>query len=349
MKYTLRGLLPILLLSFTALAADQVVLSNGDTITGTIVKKDGDKLTIKSQFLGEVSMPWSAVKSIRSDAELTVVLPSGEAVKGKIATTGDQLQVAAPGAPKTAPLAGVAAVRDDAEQRHFERMLHPGILELWSGFFDIGFAMASGNSRSQLLSTAFNANRISRTDKITTYFNQVNTKSRVNNVTSTTASSLRGGWKYNRTISGRMFATGFNDYEHDRFQNLDLRFVAGGGLGMNVVKKENTQLDADAGINYQRENFMNSTHRNSAEANFGNNLNYRFSKAVTLTQAFRVFANLTNTGEYRMNFDLGTNTVLKRWLGWHVTASDRFISNPLAGRQRNDLLLSTGLRLSFAR
>ena len=50
-----------------------------------------------------------------------------------------------------------------------------------------------------------------------------------------------------------------------------------------------------------------------------------------------------------MNFDLGAVTALKKWLGWHVTASDRFLSNPLFGRQRNDLLISTGLRISFAK
>jgi len=37
----------------TLLSADQVVLKNGDTITGSIVKKDGGKLTLKSEFLGE--------------------------------------------------------------------------------------------------------------------------------------------------------------------------------------------------------------------------------------------------------------------------------------------------------
>jgi hypothetical protein len=42
------------------LCADQVVLTNGDTITGSIIKKDGDKLTLKSEFLGEVAMPWSS-------------------------------------------------------------------------------------------------------------------------------------------------------------------------------------------------------------------------------------------------------------------------------------------------
>src|SRR3982751_6701902 len=110
MRQKLHGLLTMLLFSLPALAADQVVLSNGDTITGTIVKKDGDKLTVKSEFLGEVTMPWSAVKSIASDTELNVVLPGGETVKGKIATTGDQLQVTAAGAPKSAPLAVIAAV-----------------------------------------------------------------------------------------------------------------------------------------------------------------------------------------------------------------------------------------------
>jgi hypothetical protein len=36
-------------------------------------------------------------------------------------------------------------------------------------------------------------------------------------------------------------------------------------------------------------------------------------------------------------------------LGLHVTASDRFLSNPVQGRQRNDLLISTGFRLTFAK
>ena len=62
-----------------------------------------------------------------------------------------------------------------------------------------------------------------------------------------------------------------------------------------------------------------------------------------------MFPNLTYTGEYRMNFDLSGVTVIKRWLGWHVTASDRYLSNPVFGRQRNDLILSTGFRLSFAK
>jgi len=59
--------------------------------------------------------------------------------------------------------------------------------------------------------------------------------------------------------------------------------------------------------------------------------------------------NMSETGEYRFNFDAGAITHLNTWLGWTVTFSDRYISNPLAGIKSNDLLLSTGLRLTFGR
>ena len=151
------------LIGFPALAADQIVLTNGDTITGAIIKKDGAKLTIKSEFLGEVSMPWSAVKSIKSDSELSVVLPGGETVKGKLLSSGDQLQVAVGSQTKTAPLSGVSAVRNDAEQHNYERLQHPHFSQLWVGTVDFGLALARGNSRTDTLTTAATAARVTTT------------------------------------------------------------------------------------------------------------------------------------------------------------------------------------------
>jgi len=331
------------------LQADQVVLSNGDTITGAIIKKDGAKLTIKSEFLGEVSMPWKAVKSIKSDVELNVVLPGGESVKGKISTSGEAMEVAAPSGVKSAPLTGVGAVRNDSEQHAWERMQHPGILELWTGTFDVGAAAARGNARTATETTAFNANRSTMNDKITTYFNQIYGTAQVNGVSAAVASAVRGGWTYSRQITPRFFFNTLNDYEHDRFQNLDIRFVGGAGLGWNAVKQERTKLDLSGGGDYDRDNFSDHTHRNSGEINYGDLFTYKASAVTTITQAFRMFSNLSHSGEYRINFDLSAVTAIKKWLGFHLTASDRFLSNPAAGRQRNDILISTGFRLSFAK
>jgi len=93
---------------------------------------------------------------------------------------------------------------------------------------------------------------------------------------------------------------------------------------------------------------MDHTNRNSGEVNFGDDLLYKFSAVTSVTQAFRIYPNLSDTGQYRMNFDLSAVTALKKWLGWHVTFADRYLSNPVQGRLRNDVILSTGFRLSFA-
>ena len=342
-------ILLFLLCPCTLLSADQVVLKNGDTITGSVIKKDGAKLTLKSEFLGEISMPWSAIQSLKSDQELVVVLPSGESVKGKISTTGDNLEVAAAGGAKSAPLAGITAVRNEAEQHAWERVQHPGLLQLWTGSYDLGLALTRGNARTTTLTNNFTATRVTTHDKIAAHFNQIYASSLANNVNSATASAVRGDWAYNRDLNPKIFLATTNDYEHDRFQSLDLRAVFGAGAGWNAVKTEKANLSVQAGADYERENFMDHTNRNSAEVNFGDDLLYKFSGTTNLTQSFRMFPNLSDTGQYRMNFDLSAVTALKKWLGWHVTFSDRFLSDPVQGRLRNDVLLSTGFRLSFAK
>jgi hypothetical protein len=312
------------------------------------VKKDGDKLTLKSEFLGSVTMPWSAVRSLRSDAPLTVVLPGGTTVEGKVETNGTELQVAAVGGAQTAPVGGISTLRNADEQRVYERQQHPGILDFWTTNYDLGLALARGNAHTGTFTNAITATRATHTSKLAVYFNQIYGTARIDNVTNTTASAIRGGWSLNRNLSSRFFVGTMNDYEHDRFQDLNLRFVVGGTGGYTVISRgEAARLDLLAGVDYERESFTSDLGRNSAEFNTGDQLTFKVNGTTTLTQAFRIFSNLTDTGAYRVNFDLNTVTALRKWLGWQVTASDRFLSNPVFGRQRNDLLLSTGFRFTL--
>jgi hypothetical protein len=329
-------------------AADQVVLKNGDTITGTVIKKDGDKLTLKSEFLGEVTMPWSAVKSLKSDQELNVVLPGGETVKGKLSTTGDNLAVAAPGGEKTAALTAVTAVRDDAEQHNWERLQHPGILELWTGAYNMGLALARGNARTATLTNAFAASRTTPKDKIVIHFNEIFASALVNNENASTASELSGGWEYNRDFSHKWFVATTNEYDHNLFQSLNLRAVFGAGLGWSALKGKKTTLSFQGGADYERESFEAGIGRNSAEVNFGDNFLYKMSANTSVTQSFFIYPNLSDTGQYRFNFNLSAVTAIKKWLGWHVSFTDNYLSDPVLGRLRNDLILSTGFQLAFA-
>src|SRR5712675_3071254 len=114
------------------LHADQITMKDGDRITGAIVKKDGDSVTIKSKNFGTVTLKWADVATVKSDQPLNVTLAGGKTVKANIETQGDRIQVAAPGAPQAVDPKDVVTLRNDAEQKTYERFLHPRLLDLWT-------------------------------------------------------------------------------------------------------------------------------------------------------------------------------------------------------------------------
>src|ERR1017187_10480979 len=115
----------VLFLSAGALLADQITMKDGDRITGDIVKKDGDTVTVKSKNFGTVTLKWDDVATVKSDQPLNVSLTDGKTVKANIETQGGPIQVAAPGAPQTVEPKDVVTLRNDAEQKTYERFLHP--------------------------------------------------------------------------------------------------------------------------------------------------------------------------------------------------------------------------------
>ena len=111
----------LLVCSFPALA-DQVVLKNGDRVSGSIVKKDGKNLTIKSDSFGVITTAWDQVDSIRTDKPVNVVLQDGRTAQGTLATTEGKVQVSAPAAPLSVALADITTIRDADEQKAYERL-----------------------------------------------------------------------------------------------------------------------------------------------------------------------------------------------------------------------------------
>src|SRR5438876_10710079 len=57
--------------------ADQVVMSNGDRLSGLIIKSDAKALVIKTEFAGEVTVQWGAISEINSTDPLHVTVRDG--------------------------------------------------------------------------------------------------------------------------------------------------------------------------------------------------------------------------------------------------------------------------------
>ena len=350
----LRLLLLFLAFSMAALA-DQVTLKNGDRISGVVLKSDLKELTLRSEFAGIIKIQWDAVELLNVSAPIYVHLSTGDTLFGPIASTDGQMRVATTNmgvvaVTKEKVKALISKEEEVAYERDVERLRNPGLLDLWTGFVDTGLSMARGNSNTTTFTVGMNATRVTPRDKITTYFTSVYSKNKTNGLSVVGAQADRGGIRYDANFAGRNFAFGSIDLEYDKLQDLDLRSVFGGGVGRHVIRNDNTIFDVFAGGTLNKEFFANNLNRTSGEIQLGDLLKHRVNRSVQLTQTLLFFPNLSETGEFRMNFDLAVVATLKRWLGWHVTFSDRYLSNPvLRTIKNNDVLLTTGLRVTFAK
>ena len=123
---------------------------------------------------------------------------------------------------------------------------------------------------------------------------------------------------YSRNLNKKIFLNVFNDYEYDAFQSLDLRITGGGGAGYNLFKREKSLAERGGRRRLLPCKIfahpMPSYSQSSGEFYYGDDYALKVSTRTSLTQAFRMFNNLSDTGQYRVNFDLGGNTQLFKWL-----------------------------------
>jgi hypothetical protein len=337
---------------------DQITLKNGDRITGAIVKKEGNNLTVKSDLMGAVTVPWDQVTDIKTTETLNVVLSGQKAefpevTKATISEANGQITLSGgEGGPITVAPSRIDAIRNAVEEMSYERMLRPSLLELWTGAASVGLSGTAGNAKTSTFTTGLTASRTTYNDKISVSFNTVKSSATVGGLNSETAEAVRGGWKYDRHTGSRLEINTFNDYEYDAFQGLDLRFVLGGGLGYRSWKSGRGDLAIQAGIDYDRDKFAATSSapafaRISSEGYFGDDFNFKLNGSTKLVQSFRMFNSLADLGEFRANFDLSSDTKLRKWLVWNLTFSDRYLSNPLGGLRANDILYTTGIGVTF--
>lgn len=357
--------LPLVLFLYLASAAfaDQITLKNGDHLSGTIVKSDGKTLVLHTEFAGDVTVQFPAITKITTEHELHISTTDKKTVVGPVTESDGKIEVAT----KTAgtvevPSANVVLIRDDAEQAAYEKSLHPGWRQGWNGGVNVGFSVARGNSETTNLGLAINATRPTLNDKTSVYLTSVDTKNQLA-TPSTVANLVTGGFEYDHNINARIFGFGSADFTSNALQELDLRGVYSGGAGYHAVKSDIATVDLEAGVNYTHETYSNGAQvtpptvppsfvsygvtNRFAALTLGELMTYKAGKSTVITEKAFIYPDLSDTSEYRFEFDLGTVTKISKWLGWQNQFSDIDVSNPPIGAKKNDLVLTTGLNFSF--
>jgi len=371
MRNTRRNFLLVLtamILLCPALFADQVSLKNGDRLTGSIVKSDAKTLMLKTEAAGDVTIQWAAIDTITSTAPLHVGLAGGQMVVGPVATKDGQIQVTTTTAGVvTAAKDSVQIIRSDSEEAAYDaamaRLQHPHLGDFWSGTLDTGLSLTRGNSATLAYNLAGRAVRQTDRDKITVYTTAVYGKNDTTSPSQVIAHQITGGVRADINASERWFVFAATDFNTNALQNLNLQNVVDGGIGGHVINTKKMQFDVFAGAGYNQEFFgtyslpnptppppttaFPAVTQRNAEANVGETFSAKLGGRSTFSETFNYFPNLSGPSGYRYTFNSVLSTAISRWLAWQFSLNDNFLSNPPTGIKRNDLILSTGLRLAF--
>jgi putative salt-induced outer membrane protein YdiY len=125
----------------------------------------------------------------------------------------------------------------------------------WHGALNADVDVNRGNSETRAVSTNGTSTRLGPRDRLGVFASHLSSAIGSGADSVTTARSTRGGIRYDHDVLGRLFGFGSFDAENDALQLLDLRTVAGAGLGAHLLKNSATQFNLFAGASYARDSY----------------------------------------------------------------------------------------------
>jgi putative salt-induced outer membrane protein YdiY len=236
-------------------------------------------------------------------------------------------------------------MRSPADQAAYEKSLHPGMMEGWTGGGNVGFALARGNSDTTNFALGFNALRKTTTDSWTVNAASIYTTD--GNLGTTSANQLGGLIRYDHNLTKRLFAYGVFTGMYDELQLLNYRIMPGGGLGFHAIATPKTTLDLLGGLGYTRESYYNGTTNNLLTLTVGDEFAHKITASTSITQNLYYLPSLNDTSNYRINFSAGIATKINGWMTANANFLDQYVNQPVPGNKYNNILFTTGLGFTF--
>jgi putative salt-induced outer membrane protein YdiY len=220
-------------------SADQLVMKNGDVITGDIGKIENDKVFIKPAYGSEFSVDLAEVVSIDAEKVFEVELEDGREMNAKIAGSaaeGEQTLIV-DGAQMAV---GTMAISQAAQpEPWYKRTSH----------IDLNVTRNSGNtdSKSNLL---FADTRLRMGDH--RHLAELTiARDKTNDVSTKKQDLFR--YSYNWLVNDPWYLGATASYERDPIKDLDHRYMVGALLGRDLIKDSRKFLTASIGMGYSDE------------------------------------------------------------------------------------------------
>ena len=228
-------LILLLLLTATPARADEVLLKNGDRLTGTVASLAGGVLTLGTPY-GAVRIPWAEITRLAIQDPILAVVSGAPAAQVTIVAAADGQATLQPGG--AVALASITALTRPQPPVIIDGGANAGIMTT-AGNTDVNNLRLDGDIVARA-----SANRYSASAAVT----------RAEDRDVETARNWTTAFKYDRFVSTRMFLNANTILTNDRFRDLDLRTAVGAGVGYQVLTGPRVTLTADGGLGYVNEN-----------------------------------------------------------------------------------------------
>jgi putative salt-induced outer membrane protein YdiY len=224
--------------------ADELHLSNGDVITGQIIRMEENKLIFKTGYAGEISVIWSDVINLISDDPIRVILTDGTVLEGfsrKASVNSMRLETKKLEAPSDLKLLDVAAI--NPEKKPIVKITVRA---------NAGLTQERGNNDTD--SYRLDGEFIARTEKSRyTFLGDLNVEKSDGD---TTLENWLADGNYSYFMTQKWFLYANTLLEHDKFADLDLRSTLGAGVGYQFFESDDLNLSAAVGPAWINEDFI---------------------------------------------------------------------------------------------
>ncbi len=222
----------------TVAFADQLIMKNGDVITGTISKIADGKVYVHPSYADEFSVALAEVASLIAEQEFQIELDDGRTVDGRIAlgASGQQVLVVDD---VEMPIVLASLVQAAQPDPYYERTSH----------VDINLTKNSGNTDSS--NTLIFADTRMRMG-VHRHLAELSFRRDSTNGVKTKEQDLFR-YDYNWMVAEPWYIGANASFERDPIRDLDYRYVLGALVGRDFIKDANRFLTASVGVGYSSE------------------------------------------------------------------------------------------------
>jgi putative salt-induced outer membrane protein YdiY len=344
-----------MILGASAANADVIHFKNGDRLTGELQRVEDNNIVVKTETIGEVRIPVDKLDGYSSSISAVVLTKGGQQVQGTVnlLPSGDW-QVQTSSGQQTVQAKDVAIIYTARifEEKGYEH--RPKAWQNWAGKGALGYSQVRGDQTARTLSLNFNATRrmpilpeLTESSRTSLSLDMLFARSEDLQGSSVSTNNISGAIRQDFRITDKNFWFLLGQLDHASTQSLDLRQTYGGGLGRDIFKRSNLEFQALGGVTFVKEHFQGGIYNQNAEGLAGEKFSWKLTRWLALDHTLTFYPNLTDRGKYRFDTITGLSTQITKH--WSLTTSyaDHYLSNPLPGHRKNEVIITTGVGVSF--